>query len=85
MSLPTKQYANIAFSAEFVASMLDSEGNAKAAQLIRSLAEQRAELLEALQKLHSVAIGSVELDDWRELQDALDCAMQAITRAEATE
>lgn len=52
---------------------------------LKLVKQQRAELLEALQKLHSVAIGSVELDDWRELQDALDCAMQAITKAEAAE
>ena len=52
---------------------------------IEHIEKQRAELLDALQKLHSVALGSVELDDWRELQDALDWAMQAINRTEAAE
>ena len=90
MNLPTKQYENIAFSAEFVASMLDGEGNSKAAQLVRSLAEQRAELLEAAKAALKEAEAWIKdqlggTSSYQQAMDDLQLIRSAITRAEATE
>lgn len=86
MNLPTKQYENIAFSAEFLASMLDYEGKSKAARLVRSLAYQRAELLEALKKFVKAGQESKSTLEFSNMCDEfIEYAVDVITKAEASE
>lgn len=86
MSLPTKQYEDIIFSAEFLASMLDYEGKPKAARLVRSLAYQRAELLEVLEKFVKAGQESKSVLEFSSMCDEfIEYATDVVARTKGAE